>query len=413
MKYNFDDIIKEKANSFEFEYDPKDWSKLNKKLGSSNPFSAKNLSIFGAAITLVAVTSVFTYSYFSANNIYKQVVNNPSIEKIDNITTENNKTKNTNTQFLEKNSAKVYTQKSDIKQNAPSNLTEEKINTQNVSSNYSSTENTNNAYKPTENKEFTKNNKEQISFSINQSAKEGCTPLSINFNSSNSIQNASYIWDFGDGNTAEGFNVSHNYTSGGIFKVNLIVKYENNTYTYHSNINAKETPTADFSWTNNDKNYSFKPAIADANTYEWKINNEVISTNDLLEKEFSKSDVYKVELTAKNSNGCFSTFNKPVKVEMEYFQIPNSFTPNGDGNNDFFGPIGEELVNLKYHFIIYDKSGAILFETDDPNKKWDGINYKTNKQATTTTDVFIWKVIIKDSSDKEQIKTGTVTIFVN
>lgn len=417
MKYNFEDIIKEKANSFEFEYDPKEWSKLNKKLNGSNPFSIRNISIFSIIISATIISSVFIYNSTNKNIVQTTISNNSSINESSKTTQTTKNTNNSNSQINTKNNETNKTDLIESKEQISSISITEKNNSSTLIDNKSIVENyTENSIKNTkhnENNFIATSNIEQSYFALYQSVKEGCTPFDVDFNSTNSIENATYTWDFGDGNTSEGFSVSHNYKTSGIFKVTLIVKHGNNTFSYNSIVNSKESPNSDFSWTNTNKTYSFKSNYLEAFSYEWKINKGEISTNDTFEKEFLSSDIYQIELTTRNSNGCSSTTSKPIKIDIEYFQMPNSFTPNGDGYNDLYGPIGEELSNLNYHFIIYDKSGNILFETDNPNKKWDGINYKTSKPATTTTDVFIWKVIIKDSSEKEQIKTGTVTIFVN
>ena len=54
--------------------------------------------------------------------------------------------------------------------------------------------------------------------------------------------------------------------------------------------------------------------------------------------------------------------------------LPNAFTPNNDGENDFFGP-GNEYCKPDLHnfsFIIFNRWGQIVFETKTPGEKWDG-----------------------------------------
>jgi gliding motility-associated-like protein len=54
--------------------------------------------------------------------------------------------------------------------------------------------------------------------------------------------------------------------------------------------------------------------------------------------------------------------------------FPNSFTPNGDGNNDCFGiKYYRDIQNLE--FIIFNRYGFAVFKTNNPNDCWDG-NYK-------------------------------------
>lgn len=61
------------------------------------------------------------------------------------------------------------------------------------------------------------------------------------------------------------------------------------------------------------------------------------------------------------------TDNCPV-----YF-LPNVFSPNGDGQNDFFIPFPYRFVQ-KIDLKIYNRWGTVVFETTDPNINWDGRN---------------------------------------
>ena len=55
--------------------------------------------------------------------------------------------------------------------------------------------------------------------------------------------------------------------------------------------------------------------------------------------------------------------------------IPNSFTPNGDEHNEVFRPVTYYVSEEGYSFSIYNRAGQKIFETNDPQKGWDG-SYK-------------------------------------
>lgn len=71
-----------------------------------------------------------------------------------------------------------------------------------------------------------------------------------------------------------------------------------------------------------------------------------------------------------NQYGCNDTAKMRIDIE-ETLHLPNAFTPNGDGKNDFFA-----VKNMGYQgvlaFRIYDRWGHLVFETRDAERGWDG-----------------------------------------
>ncbi len=74
------------------------------------------------------------------------------------------------------------------------------------------------------------------------------------------------------------------------------------------------------------------------------------------------------------------------------YELPNVFTPNGDGKNDFFTPI------KNWHFVkdvdikIYDRWGLLMFETTDPNILWDGTSKDTKTKCSDGTYFYVCTV---------------------
>jgi gliding motility-associated-like protein len=83
--------------------------------------------------------------------------------------------------------------------------------------------------------------------------------------------------------------------------------------------------------------------------------------------------VYHVIVTT--ALGCFGEDSIAVNVSADLakngIQIPNAFTPNGDGLNDCFGVkfLGA-ISNLK--LSVYDRWGNRVFYTTNPTQCWDG-----------------------------------------
>lgn len=72
------------------------------------------------------------------------------------------------------------------------------------------------------------------------------------------------------------------------------------------------------------------------------------------------------------------TINITVDESADIF-IPDIFSPNNDGQNDILFVRGHGIKDL--YFVIYDRWGEKIFETDDLNNGWDG-TYKGSKLFT-------------------------------
>lgn len=62
------------------------------------------------------------------------------------------------------------------------------------------------------------------------------------------------------------------------------------------------------------------------------------------------------------------------------YDLPNTFTPNGDGYNDLFTPRKPLRFVSRVELEIFNRWGQKVFETTDPEIKWDGKDQKTGKE---------------------------------
>ena len=70
-------------------------------------------------------------------------------------------------------------------------------------------------------------------------------------------------------------------------------------------------------------------------------------------------------------DGCVSTGNFTVVVLNDAVVLtPSAFTPNGDGRNDFFGPLGK--VPDDFRIEIFNRWGQVVFRSTTMNARWDG-----------------------------------------
>jgi gliding motility-associated-like protein len=86
--------------------------------------------------------------------------------------------------------------------------------------------------------------------------------------------------------------------------------------------------------------------------------------------------------------------------------FPNAFVP--DGKNSIFKPLVALGYTLKsYNLQVYDRYGAIVFETNDINSSWDGT--KSNQLMPQGVYIYIARFTQDDGTEDEQ--TGTVTLI--
>jgi len=67
--------------------------------------------------------------------------------------------------------------------------------------------------------------------------------------------------------------------------------------------------------------------------------------------------------------------SQPVCVEnCPVFELPNAFTPNGDGQNDLFTPFRSRFIET-INFNVFNRWGQLVFTTTDPQINWNGGNH--------------------------------------
>lgn len=109
-------------------------------------------------------------------------------------------------------------------------------------------------------------------------------------------------------------------------------------------------------------------------------------------------------LTIIDAAGCIGFDEIDIIVELDLI-LPNVFTPNGDGLNDFF--------HISMDFIesgtmqIYDRWGTLLLSTSDITKGWDGTKNGTAQEIGT----YIYLINATTTSGTQIEKAGTITLL--
>lgn len=116
------------------------------------------------------------------------------------------------------------------------------------------------------------------------------------------------------------------------------------------------------------------------------------ATNTTMEHtlEFQLAGCYAV--SALDSVGNESVLSNSYCVDnCPQYELPNAFTPNGDGANDLYTPFPGWRFVERVEMQIFNRWGNLVFETSDPNINWSGAN-ENGKELAEGTYFFVCKV---------------------
>ncbi|GAI09281.1 unnamed protein product, partial [marine sediment metagenome] len=116
---------------------------------------------------------------------------------------------------------------------------------------------------------------------------------------------------------------------------------------------------------------------------------------------------YKYHQYQHHQNRCTGADTISVTVDCSDIYFPSGFTPNGDGRNDGFGPIGNLAALKNYTLTVYGRWGEILFQSTDPYKKWMGINKGLQLEGGT----YVWVSSYSLNGLPQVIQKGTISII--
>ena len=136
-------------------------------------------------------------------------------------------------------------------------------------------------------------------------------------------------------------------------------------------------------------------------TFELCDNEPILLPSGEMTSEFGR---YVDTLTA--FNGCDSIVRTEVK-ECVIIDMPNIFSPNGDGINDYFNLMGTEKVEL-LDFKIFNRWGEMVYNNETPTTGWNG----DFKNQNAVSDVYVYRIIFRHLLDgREEVLMGDVTLF--
>ena len=248
----------------------------------------------------------------------------------------------------------------------------------------------------------------------------GCVPFCTTFDLtkvSTNITTAS--WNFENGNSYnDSTKVTQCFSTQGTHTVNIdLADSRGCKSSINTTVEAYPLPHADFIYSpdspnENDFTVTFADISNNATISNWHwdfySNGKDTSVKQNPTYDFPNIGNYFVFLKVTSNYGCLDSIVKKLSVlEDVTFFVPNSFTPNGDNNNEMFMP---KAVGIKkYHMDIFDRWGQLLYSTSDIEKGWDG---KAKKGGDVLPpDVYVYKISVTQSSGKPKQYVGHVTLI--
>ena len=221
----------------------------------------------------------------------------------------------------------------------------------------------------------------------------------------------SSIWHFENGELVNGDSLLYTHTLAGDYFTELFVTsnygcidsigkfysiYNNPIASFEYKPFTVSTLQPEMNFITNTDNY---------NSFLWDFGDSIYSFIPSPIHEFEASGSYDVWLTVTDSNYCVDSVMHRITMYYDFvLYVPTAFTPNDDGENDQFGPQGLRMEEYKsYSFYIYNQWGEIIFETEDINEWWDGVDCQHGSYA--------WAIVIVDELGAKRKEVGSVLLI--
>ncbi|NRA11959.1 MAG: gliding motility-associated C-terminal domain-containing protein, partial [Crocinitomicaceae bacterium] len=215
-----------------------------------------------------------------------------------------------------------------------------------------------------------------------------------------------YYWTH-TGETTDGVWV----TPGSTTTYDVIVSDECQTFTVDGSMTVTVVaPTADFTTSSttffNNFPITFVNQSQNAVDYEWTFGDGNTDTFIHPTNTYDEPGLYYITLIAIDDKGCTDTIVKPINIEEEWFiYIPNTFTPDGDRNNNDFrvSTIGIRSLDVG----IYNRWGELIFTSPDLNFIWDGTYHGLYVPDGTYT----YNIVFVTNSGRDKNLRGHVNVL--
>ncbi|MFT4152422.1 PKD domain-containing protein [Parafilimonas sp.] len=243
----------------------------------------------------------------------------------------------------------------------------------------------------------------------------GCAPYTAVFDNT-SLGGQHFVWYFGDGDSSTEAYPTHLYQTPGTYTVTLTAtdsltcNPEDDTM---MTITVYEAPVSSFIYSpatpTENTPYQFTNSSTGGVNYKWDFGDgdSLITTSMLpVSHIYNTAGSYRVCLIAFNQYGCSDTSCQQVTaIVTPVADVPNVFTPNGDGANDIVYVKGYGIDKMTWR--IYNRWGKLVFVSTSLNNGWNGL-YNGVLQPQ---DVYAYTLSIQFTDGTKYSKKGDITLL--
>jgi gliding motility-associated-like protein len=206
----------------------------------------------------------------------------------------------------------------------------------------------------------------------------------------------------------------------GVFNIELIMVLDTSCSRDLSSfltVTIYDTPIADFTASSyngqSGDDIYFQNNSSGENAVEWyhyKDSTSFWGNQNDVTYVFNEVGDHEVTLIARNDQ-CESSITKIISIlpNAASYNLPNVFTPNGDGINDVLDFHFDNVKELD--FIILNRWGNIIYQTNEPTEPWNG--KIENSGAEVSEGTYFYKFTIKGLSGDESEEYGFVHLHRN
>ncbi len=259
-------------------------------------------------------------------------------------------------------------------------------------------------------------------FQVVMDSTEGCPPLNVTMNivPIDSVDEVSYSWEINDEYSNSGEELAHEFSgNNSLFSVNVTsissITGCSDSVSLDSVIFIYPVPDAQFTPNPSivlvsDPIINFENQSTGANFYEWNFDDHsFLSEEENPQHKFLEIGWFDILLTAINEFGCVDTTVHEIIVAFDRLYPPNAFSPNSlNEENREFRIHAEGVLEEGYLLRIYNRWGEVIFESESPQKGWDG---KMKNETNAPTGVYNWVIQYTDLIGEKHNQKGAVTLL--